>query len=275
MPLGDLMNRLGRNRNGLLVSRQFLKQYNVLDGQKLTVDVAVGDVSQKVDFVVAGVFDYFPTAYPKLQETLVGNLDYLFEQTGDPSLYDIWLKTAPATSGEQLDERIQEMGVLPLSVGDARALLRKEGEQAERIGIFGVLSIGFIAGSILSWLGLLVYTSASMQGRMQQIGVLKAIGVQTAETLLMEGVEYAGVILYGVLGGVVAGALASYLFVPFFQFNVTATTAVPPFLPLIAWGKIFWFSAIFAGALIVSEVAILYQTTRKDVFQALRMGQRE
>jgi putative ABC transport system permease protein len=163
-----------------------------------------------------------------------------------------------------LDERIQEMGVLPLSVGDARALLRKEGEQAERIGIFGVLSIGFIAGSILSWLGLLVYTSASMQGRMQQIGVLKAIGVQTAETLLMEGVEYAGVILYGVLGGVVAGALASYLFVPYFQF-----------LPLIAWGKIFWFSAIFAGALIVSEVAILYQTTRKDVFQALRMGQRE
>ena len=275
MPLGDLMNRLGRNRNGLLVSRQFMKQYNILDGQKLTVDVTVGDVSQKVDFVVAGVFDYFPTAYPKQQETLVGNLDYLFEQTGDPSQYDIWLKTTAGTTGEQLDERIQAIGVLPLSVGDARALLRKEGEQAERIGIFGVLTIGFIAGSILSWLGLLVYTSASMQGRMQQIGVLKAIGVQTLQTLLMEGVEYAGVILYGVVGGVVAGALASYLFVPFFQFNVTATTAVPPFLPLIAWSKIFWFSAVFAGALIMSEVAILYQTTRKDVFQALRMGQRE
>ncbi len=275
MPLGDLMNRLGRTRNGVLVTRQFLKQYNILDGQKLTLDVAVGEVSQKIDFLVTGTFDYFPTAYPRREETLVGNLDYLFEQTGDPSQYDIWLKTTAATSGEQLDARLQEIGVLPLSVGDARALLRKEGEQAERIGIFGVLSIGFIAGSLLSWLGLLVYTSASMQGRMQQIGVLKAIGVQTYETVLMEGVEYVGVILYGVLGGIAAGALASYLFVPFFQFNVTPTTAVPPFLPLIAWDKIFWFSTIFAGALIISEIAILYQTTRKDIFQALRMGQRE
>jgi putative ABC transport system permease protein len=275
MPLGDLMNQLGRTRNGVLVSRQFLKQYNILDGQKLTLDVAVGEVSQKIDFLVAGTFDYFPTAYPRREETLVGNLDYLFEQTGDPSQYDIWLKTSAATSGEQLDENLQAIGVLPLAVGDARALLRKEGEQAERIGIFGVLTIGFIAGSLLSWLGLLVYTSASMQGRMQQIGVLKAIGVQTYETVVMEGVEYVGVILYGVLGGVAAGALTSYLFVPFFQFNVTPVTAVPPFLPLIAWDKIFWFSTIFAGALVISEIAILYQTTRKDIFQALRMGQRE
>ena len=110
---------------------------------------------------------------------------------------------------------------------------------------------------------------------MQQIGVLKAIGVQTRTALLMEGVEYLGVIVYSIIGGVAAGVLTSYLFVPFFQFNVTAATALPPFLPFIDWQRIAWFALAFASALLVSEVAILYRATRRDIFQALRMGQRE
>lgn len=274
-PLGDLMNRLGRVRNGVLISKRALEQYNVLEGQKLTVEVTVDTASQPIDFVVVGVYDLFPTVYSRSAETLIGNLDYLFEQTGDPSLYTIWLKTAPDLSGEELKKSIEKMGVLPLETYDTRDLLQKDSERSERIGIFGVLTVGFVAGSVLSWLGLLVYTSAAMQGRMQQIGVLKAIGVQTRQTLLMEGVEYSGVILYGVLGGIISGVIASYLFVPFFQFNVTAATAVPPFLPLIDWGRIGWFAVIFAGALLLSEIAILYQSTRRDIFQALRMGQRE
>lgn len=274
-PLGDLMNRLGRVRNGVLVSRRALEQYNILEGQKLNVEVTVETAAQSIEFVVVGVYDLFPTVYSRSAEALIGNIDYLFEQTGDPSLYSIWLKTAPDLKGEALMKSIESMGVLPLATYDTRDLLRKDSELSERIGIFGVLSVGFIAGSVLSWLGLLVYTSASMQGRLQQIGVLKAIGVQTRQTLLMEGVEYSGVILYGVLGGILSGVLVSYMFVPFFQFNVTAATAVPPFLPFIDWGRIAWFAVIFAGALLLSEVAILYQTTRNDIFQALRMGQRE
>ncbi len=274
-PLGEMMNRLARYRNGLLVSRSLLRNQNVLEGQRLTLDISLGSASQKLEFVVVGVYEYFPTAYPRQAEVLVGNLDYLFEQTGDPSDYRIWLKTSPELQGRKAEETILQLGVQPIEVGDARDRIRRDSELVERVGIFGVLSIGFIAGSILSWVGLLVYTSASMQGRMQQIGVLKAIGVQTHEALLMEGVEYAGVIIYGVVGGVAAGVLASYLFVPFFQFGVTAATALPPFLPLINWGSIVWFAVVFAGALLISEAAILYQATRKDIFQALRMGQRE
>lgn len=67
--------------------------------------------------------------------------------------------------------------------------------------------------------------------------MLKAIGVQTRQVLLMEGIEYAGVITYGIVGGVAAGLITSWLFVPFFQFNVTAATALPPFLPMIDWNQ--------------------------------------
>jgi putative ABC transport system permease protein len=273
--LGDALNRLGRQRNGILVSRQFVKQNNLLEGQKLTVDLSVGGSTQKVDFVIAGVYDNFPTAYPRQMETLVGNLGYISEQTGDPSQSRIWLRTTPGVTGDDIMAQAKESGILPLSVGDARLLLDTENERPERIGIFGILSIGFIAGSILSWIGLLAYTSASMQGRMQQIGVLKAIGVQTRQVLMMEGIEYAGVITYGIVGGVAAGLITSWLFVPFFQFNVTAATALPPFLPMIDWTRIGMFAVVSFLALLTSEVAILYQATRKDIFQALRMGQRE
>jgi len=273
--LGELMNRLAQYRNGVLVSRQILKAANLLEGQRLPLEITVGGQTQKLEVVIVGVYDYFPTVFPKQQETVICNLSFLFDQTGDPSVYNVWLKTAPGTQGDAIEQAILEMRILPMNVGDAPGTIGKQIERVEWIGIFGVLTIGFLAGSILSWLGLLVYTSASMQGRMQQIGVLKAIGVQTNEALLMEGVEYAGVILYGILGGVLAGAIVSFLFVPFFQFNVTAATALPPFIPLVDWASIRWFAVAFATALILSEGAILYQATRKDIFQALRMGQRE
>ena len=51
--------------------------------------------------------------------------------------------------------------------------------------------------------------------------------------------------------------------------------ALPPFVRQIAWGKIGWLTLAFTVALVVSQVVILYSATRRDIFQILRMGQRE
>ena len=167
------------------------------------------------------------------------------------------------------------MGVYAVGQEDTGALITIDEERVERIGLFGVLSVGFVATAILACLGLLVYTYASLQGRLQQISVLRAIGVKTRQVLAMVSIEYIGVIVYSILAGVVLGIITSYLFVPFFRVSGDPVFALPPFVRHIAWGKIGWLTLAFTAALVVSQVIILYGATRRDIFQILRMGQRE
>lgn len=274
-PLGELMNRLGMYPNGILVSQSFLQTNNLTEGQRLDLEIKTDTALQKVGFVIVGVFRYFPTMYPKQGEAFVGNLDYLFQQIGGVARHSIWLQTALTADTPAIQRRVQDMGVEVESQADTRFNIVQDEDRVERIGLFGVLSIGFLSGTILSGVGLLVYTYASLQGRLGQLSVLRAIGSQLSDVLMMVGIEYLGVIAYGVVAGVAAGITSSYLFVPFFQFSSDPDTALPPFLLQVAWGKTFLIAIVFAVALVLSQLIILHNLTRKEFFQMLRMGQHQ
>ena len=273
--LGELMNRLGMYPDGVLVSRRFLQRTRLLEGQRLPLTVQVDYDRYDVNFLIVGVYDFFPTAYPSDREVIVGNLDSLFAQVGKESFHQIWMKTDPAVDPASIAAAVLALGVYPIKQVDARALITLDEERVERIGLFGVLSVGFLATALLACLGLLVYTYSSLQGRLQQISVLRAIGIQTRQILRMVSLEYAGVIVYGIVGGMVLGLLTSHLFVPFFRISGNPVFALPPFVRHIDWGKISWLTLAFLAILALSQAIILRQATRRDIFQILRMGQRE
>ncbi len=274
-PLGELMNRLGMYPNGILVSRNFLERARLLEGQTTKLNVTINYGNFEHEFLVVGVYDYFPTAYPQDTEVFVGNLGYLFDQVGDESLHQIWMTTSEGASAETIVDNLLDLGIWPVRKRDARALITLDEERVERIGLYGILSVGFLASTFLASLGLLVYTYASLQGRLQQISVLRAVGLKTRLVLAMVGVEYLGVILFGVLWGVVVGIATAYLYVPFFRVSGDPIFALPPFVRHIAWGQIGVLALVFGTALLGSQAVILYWSTRRDLFQVLRMGQRE
>ena len=273
--LGELMNRLGMYPNGILVSRNFLRRSRLLEGQTTKLDISINYGSFEHEFLIVGAYDYFPTAYPDDTEVFVGNLGYVFEQVGDESLHQIWMKTRHDAVPQTIIDSLLDLGIWPIRVRDARALLTLDEERVERIGLYGILSVGFLASTLLASLGLLVYTYASLQGRLQQISVMRAVGLKTRLVLAMVGVEYLGVILFGVLWGVAIGIATAYLFVPFFRVSGDPIFALPPFVRHIAWGQIGILALVFGSALLGSQSIILYWSTRRDLFQVLRMGQRE
>ena len=79
------------------------------------------------DESIMGSFDLFPTWYPEERTQgaaqdgtregqwggplFVGNLDYLFEQTGGQFPYDVWLKTDPDVDYDELVKGIRAMRV--------------------------------------------------------------------------------------------------------------------------------------------------------------------
>jgi len=275
VPLGELMNRLGANERGILVTPAFLRRSALSLGDTVPLDVLVETAVQRIAFEIVGTLDYFPTANPAEGDFMVANLDYIHDQCGGVFPHSIWLRTEPDLDADTLWEELTRLGVVGKDEMDARAMLAEDQQRLERVGIFGSLSVGFAAGSILACLGLFIYTFASLRGRVRRFTILRAIGLGLHQVLATVSVEYLVVVLYGVLTGTAAGIVASRLYVPYFQFTEDPSAQVPPFIPQIAWSQILWIAVGYIVILMLAEAVVLWQATRREVFQALRIGDEE
>jgi putative ABC transport system permease protein len=272
--LGELLNRLGQ-ANGLLVTRKFLQRSTLAVGDTLELDVVMEEGSQRIPFVITGVFDYFPTMYEDDASVVVANLDYVYDQSGGIQPHSIWLRTAPDIDPFEFKQSIKTMGVVEMHEMDSRAMIREDLQRLERVGIFGNLTVGFLTGTLLAWLGLLVYTLASLTSRVRQFTVLRAMGLGLRHVLASISLEYLVVIIYGIVVGAIAGIATSMLFVRYFQFTEDPSVQVPPFIPEIAWTQTAWIVLAYFGVLLVAEAIVLLRATRREAFQALRLGDEE
>ena len=275
--LGDMMNRLARRQDGVIVSEQTLADggYEIRD--KIRVRIYVDVVVWEADFTIVGTFRYFPTVYEARdgKRAIIGNLEYLYQQIGATLLHHVWLRIDPASDLPTMRVALKTMGVYVNEWLDARDEIAREMARAERVGIFGVLTFGFLGAAALSVIGFLVYNHASLQERLFRFTVLRAVGFSLHQLIGQLSAESLALMIYSVAGGVGIGALASRLFIRFFQVADAEVLNPPPLLPLIAWGSSGWISAAFAVTLLVAQMAVVMSAVGKGVFQALRMGDRE
>ena len=103
------------------------------------------------------------------------------------------------------------------------------------MGIFGTLTIGFLAAAVLSGIGLLVYNYASLQERLFRFTILRAVGLSLVQVIGQVAIEYLVLMVYSVVGGAAIGVWASRLFIPFFQATDQNVLNPPMLLPLVAW----------------------------------------
>jgi putative ABC transport system permease protein len=199
----------------------------------------------------------------------------VFDQIGAVLIHDIWLRIRPDADKAAMIEAVQEMGVHIHRWVDIRDEMRIEQARVERVGIFGTLTIGFLAAAVLSGIGLMVYNYASLQERLFRFTILRAVGLRLVQIVGQVGIEYVVLMVYGVAGGAAIGVWASLLFIPFFQATDRSVLNPPMLLPLVAWNEIWRISAVFTGVLIAVQVAVMAAALRRGVFQALRMGDRE
>lgn len=274
-PLGQLLNRLAADQDGILVLRSYLDESMLSLGDTLKLDVYVEGIAQRMPFVITGVFDYFPTVYPTEGPAAVANLDHIHDQCGGAQPHAIWLRTEPDVDAAALKAALKQLGVITMKEVDSRALLAEDLERVERIGIYGSLTVGFLAGSLLAWAGLIVYTVASLVERVRRFTILRALGLKISQILATVSVEYLGVILYGLVAGAAAGVATAKLFVPYFQFTEDPSLQVPPFIPQIAWESLLWIVIAYFCVLTAAEALVLLRTTRREAFQALRLGDEE
>jgi putative ABC transport system permease protein len=288
---GALMNALAQYPNGVLVSRDFLKEENLKLGDYVTVNVKGNKWATALKVIIVGLVDLFPSWYPEKGPLVVGNIDYLFERAGGQYPHELWVTTAPQANPEDIvyavrgytividqgadQKRLVPDGLNTFIKGWASATQKITGEQRrpERQGLFGLLSVGFVTAALLTVLGFILYAMFSFRRRFIELGMLRAVGLSARQMAALLASELTFLIAIGLLVGTALGVLFSRWFIPFLQVGASLSALYPPFIVEVAWGSIVQmyvlFGLLFIGALSVLAALLM----RMKIFQAIKLGE--
>ncbi|MGC9348054.1 MAG: FtsX-like permease family protein [Anaerolineae bacterium] len=270
--LGELMNRLAVQPDGILVSQSFLDSMVMDVGDQVNLSVGIGEFKVSGPFTIVGRYDYFPTVYED-QTVVVGNLEYLFTRIGGPITHYVWLETNSNWDTRQFRSTLDDWGVFPFDFVNAKERIAEERSAWERVGVFGTLSVGFLAGTGMAVTGLLVYDHASLQERVYHFAILRAVGMEQRQLMGQVAIEYSVLTLYSALLGTLIGLLTSRLFIPFFRFTGEQSVPRPPLVPIIAWSEVAPLALGFTAAMILVQIGVVLFAVARGVLRVLRMGQ--
>jgi putative ABC transport system permease protein len=271
--LGALMNHLADDPGNLLVSTDFAARQGLRVGDKITLSMNDLETAHEVPFVVAGFVKLFPTVYPEEAPFMVGNLDYAFEQQGGQYPYEVWLRLSDGTTSRVVGVGAADLGLKISPEAYAPTDIAVERDRPERQGLYGLLSVGFIAAAALTALGFLFYSLLSFQRRFVELGTLRAIGLSTGQLSALLGCEQALLIGIGMLGGTLIGVSASLLFIPFLQVRGGQHPQTPPFVVQIAWEQIGIIYLVFGMMLLGAILLTISLLRRMKLFQAVKLGE--
>ncbi len=207
--LGALLNRLAQLPDGVLISQQMMDDNNLRVGDKIhLIIIPEAGSSIRDQFTVVGAYENFPTVYPE-EPAVIGNLEYVFSYFGLTLLHDIWMDLDEGVTGEQALAEIDTLGIDVVNRRYASRILADEQAVMERVGVFGTLSISFIAAAVMAAVGLLTYSYASLNERLFQFSVLRAVGLRRSQIIGQVALEYGILTTFGAIMGVLAGTLAA------------------------------------------------------------------
>jgi putative ABC transport system permease protein len=270
--LGALMNRLALAPENILIPQQAFDENYVQIGDQLRLWIALDNLTSVASvFTVSGGYDYFPTVYDE-EITVIGNLDHLFTLAGSPFPHYLWMRVQPETNTEDLLTSIRKKRIEPSRLNNTQTLITEAKDKMERVGIFGTLSVGFIASATMAVISLLIHSYAALQERFYFFGVMRAIGMKRRQVIIQVVQEYAFLTLFGAISGAIIGGFASRLFTPFFRVTGQEGVPLPPLIPVIAQEEIIRLVLIFTGFLIMIELLIIARVLNALVFRAIRMG---
>jgi putative ABC transport system permease protein len=275
--LGDLMNALGRLRDGVLLPNNVLAQQSLAVGQRVRVEVrATGqDTPIQLDLRIVGGFDLFPTWYPDDGLLVVGNLDYFFERAGGKFPYDVWLRTDPTANVTTVVDHLPRVELVRAGLQAALPAVVEQQARPDRQGLFGVLSVGFIAAALATVLGFLLYAMFSFRRRFVELGVLRAIGLSATQMTMFLAWELAFLVLVGISAGTGIGLLISQAFIPYLQVGVGSAAHVPPFIVETPWPTVIRVAALFGLLFLAALAGLATLLLRMRIFEAIKLGETE
>ncbi len=243
----DLMRRLGAHTDGILLSAETVKDFQLRPGD--TVRLRLRDVRStrlvEVPFRYVGIAKEFPTA-PR-DSFLVANADYVARRTGNDAVGAFLVDTgasAPAAVAAQLRARLGTDS----TVTDVTSARKVVGSSLTAVDLSGLtrVELGFAVALAAASTGLVL--ALGFAERRRTFAIATALGAKPRQVGGFVWSEASFVVTGGLLAGAVAGAsLASML-----TKVLTGVFDPPPSALSVPWAYLATVAAVAVAALVLT-----------------------
>ena len=273
----EYLNLIAKEPSGILISQSLSSTLGAKVGDYLSIN---WDGSDKAEFVVYGIINYWPSFNPLEKKEgvssdsalIVANLPYVQNMMGlEP--YDVWVKLKPDISRESFYQNIKESTIPVTRMDDVNPKLVELKNSALLLGINGSLTLGFLISILITFIGFLLYWVLTIKSRTLQYGIYRAMGIpmpQLIGILISEQLLTSG---FACLLGIGVGGITSKLFVPLFKITFNPTDLTPPFTVIFDQSdeaRIY----LFVTFMLIVGLTILVIFLRKiKIHQAIKLGE--
>jgi putative ABC transport system permease protein len=268
--LGNLMNQLARARDGAILSAALAGNTAIGDNIAVTIDIDGTQVSTKVR--VVGIVNGWPGQYDSEKPFLVTNQSFIAEEMGFEPPTDVWMTRDVNITVGELVAATRAVGIPLLDIVDRQELLQHEFERPERQGLFGMLSVGFVAASGLSVMAIFVAALTVLRQRSIELGMLQALGMASQEARRAIFLEQGLMAGLGIACGMVAALVTTRTILPYLQAGVAPHPNTPPTSVLTAWGTLGVMLLLYIVAMIATAIVAFRAIRRLRIADAVKLG---
>lgn len=270
--LGSIINSMNVNIDDAIISQRLADELNIKIGDRFEVVVDSLGSRRSVSVAVTNIISYMPTLYNEGPYFVLTNYEHITNELGGKYMYEIWLRSDGSDNVQAVQATAfrNSLRVLPYT---PTAFVSAEILQPQRQGLFGLLSIGFVATGVMSMIGMLAYILLTLRKRSVEFGVLRAIGISHTSLRLTLALEQLITIGFSTLLGLSIGAITSTLYLPFLKVSQGVYPETPPFLVVFAGfdtGLIGLAAVMLMGLIIILE---LYVIQRMRIGEAVKLGE--
>lgn len=270
--LGAIINQMSTSLDQAVVSTNFATAKNLRIGDRFTVVADFLGTRTEISLSVAAIITYMPTLYNEGSFFVIANYAYISDELNGLYPYEIWLQSddKPDVAAVQAAAYRNSLYVMPYT---PRAFVDADILQPQRQGLFGLLSVGFLATGGMSLIGLMAYTLLALRKRSVELGVLRAIGISQRSLRSILTIEQLITIGFSTLSGITVGVVTSNFYLPFLKVQEGIYPNTPPFLVQFAHTDTALI-ALTAGLLMIGIVLLeLWIVQQMRIGEAVKLGE--
>jgi putative ABC transport system permease protein len=187
--------------------------------------------------------------------------------------YTIWIKKSADATDTQINNDIidKNIKINNIKYSNQYIITRKNDPLLQ--GINGALTLGFVVTMMIATIGFLIYWIMSIQKRVLQFGIFRAMGLSLKKVIGMIACEQIMISGIAIVNGIICGGVVSSLFVPLLQLVYSSAEQVPPF-KVIAYARDYEKIYIVVALMLVTGfIALGRFISRIRIDQAVKLGE--
>jgi putative ABC transport system permease protein len=275
----EYLNIMTDQPGSAVLSESLRDQLGLREGDRIWI--TPHSDAERVELYVLAFVDYWPSFSPfninaddevVTNHMIAANLQHIFSRTS-PMAYNVWIRKSPGVSDGEIYQQLSDMWTPFLRIESTGALMVAAKNDPMLQGTNGALSLGFIIAMIISGMGFLIFWILSINQRVLQFGVFRAMGMTKRNIFRMLVYEQVLVSGVAVAIGTAIGNLVVAMFLPLFSLLYSGIEQNIPFKVFTAEGDSVRVLVLF-GILLLVCLAVLNNIIRRiKIYQVVKLGE--